>query len=203
MEWLRSVAEFLSHWRTALGLFGGVATAFALRMSGYATSDLEFSAAIAGGMGFWVLVAWIGEGVFNFIRARLLAIRAAKERAAAQKAADEAAAAQRQKEQQEAAAARERAVLNLRHLHDWELKALVWIYHQPSSRARASINHSGIQGLYEMGLLESEGDRRQLATDRTWRIPDHVLNELRERLGKPDPAKGKYPPPWEGKSTGW
>jgi hypothetical protein len=203
MDWLKSVADFLAHWRGAFGLFGGVATAFALRIFGYATSDLEFTAAIAGGIGFWVLVAWMAEAVFNFIQTTVLAIRTARQRAEAQKAADQAAAAHRQREEQEAAAARERALLNLRHLRDWELKALVWIYHQPSSRARASINHVGIQGLYEMGLLESEDDKRQMPTDRTWRIPDHIVEALREKLGQPNSAKGKPPPPWEGKSTAW
>jgi hypothetical protein len=203
MDWLKSVSDFLGHWRGALGLFGGVATALALRKFGYLTGDVEFTAAIPGGIGFWVLVSWIGEKIYKSIRTKLRAGRLEKRRADAQRAADEAAATQRQKDEQEAAAARDRSVMNLRHLKEWELKALCWIYHQPGSRARASVHDTGIGGLYTMGLLESEGDKRQSVTDHTWRIPDHIVAVLRERLGEQEPAKFKLPAPWEGKSSGW
>jgi hypothetical protein len=199
---LKSLSELLRlNWRNAFAICAAGMTVLVLRPRGYLGDDYELVIGALTAFGGWVLVAIGIEKIWKRIVACLRARRiktlqterdadTAKKGEAAQKAADEAEALKRK-----------RTLDNLRYLHHWEQQALTWIYHN-GGRARASINHSGIDALSEHGLLVAE-DRNQLATDRFWGIPDFVMDEFQKVIGEPDPNKGRPPAPWEGKATGW
>lgn len=191
MEWLKSFAEFLRTWQGSLALFGGGMTAVVARAFGYLKTDFELGIGALAAFGFWMLIAMAIDRLVKSIRTRIRASRLAERSKLAEATAAIAAEAVRGVE-------KDRAVDNVRHLQEWEMKSLFWIYHQSGHRARASINDTGIDGLVTLNLLEAE-DRKQLATDRMWFIPKHVVDALRSKLGEPDAAKGKWPPPWEGR----
>lgn len=91
---------------------------------------------------------------------------------------------------------RERSIKNLRLLQDWEEDALRWIYHATSGRCRASINHSGIRGLNDHGVLFVE-DKKSHPTDLIFMIPPHIMEALKAIWGDPKPSKVERRPPWE------
>jgi hypothetical protein len=91
---------------------------------------------------------------------------------------------------------RERSISNLRLLRDWEEEALCWIYHSTGGRCRASINHSGIRGLYDHGLLVTE-DQKGHWTDRIFLIPPHIMEVLKAMWKEPDRHKVSRQAPWE------
>ncbi|MBX9773658.1 MAG: hypothetical protein K2Y71_04515 [Xanthobacteraceae bacterium] len=188
MDWLKSIAEFIRTWQTALALFGGGATAIAARSAGHVKSDLEFTIAFLSALGFWMLIAMVLDASYRAIRKRLRMNRiAAKQQIGREKAA---------KVTQAAAELQvRRAVGNIDHLQKWEADALAWIYHQPGQRARASIHHVGIDGLVILGLLAAE-DRRQPSSDRVWFIPPEIVEAIRSQFGEPDASKGKQRAPW-------
>ncbi len=195
MGWLKSLADFIRSWRGAFAIFAAAATVIAGRLFGYLATDLEFVVGFIGACGLWMMVA-LG---IDYIRGWIVAERRTRRIARLRKATEEQAAA---RAEQEAGETVKRSIANLRQLEEWEEQALLWIYHQPGSRARASINDSGIDGLRNMGLLRAE-DPKQLASDRIWVIPDHIVEALQKIMGERNPQKAKQEAPWVGQRSGW
>jgi len=195
MDWLKSLFGLKSG-PGALALFGGGVIALLARKAGLLDSELEFVVAFLAAFGFWLLVGLAVKGIYKMSVSAVAAMRARRREIAAQTAAEETAGAQREIEDADAAAARQRSIRNLDHLEPAEHDALFWIQIQEGHRARASINDAGINGLYNMGLLVPE-DRDQLPTDRTWVIPDDLIEAVREKVGEPGPNDEQRMPPWQ------
>lgn len=185
---LKSVSEFFRlNWRNAFALFASGVVVLVFRSQGFLQQQDELIVGAIAAFGFWTLVTLGIDRARAWKRAKNLKTKRAADSV-------EKAESDRLKLKSD----RLRAVENLGQIHDWEFKALVWIYHRHKGRARASINHSGIGGLRKMGLLEFEEQSARVDyTDCFFVIPDTVYEMLEKRLGPPNKDKTDAKPPWD------
>ena len=184
-DWLKSLGDFIRSWAGAFSFFGGAATAIWGRRAGYLASDVEFVVGFIGASAFWMMIALAIAGA----RKKVRTIRTARRI----KATGETASREREERKIEE---RARALENLKQLLDWEREALRWIYHK-GGRARASINHTGIDGLVNLRILHPESYKAADWTDTIWIIPHEFIEALERMFGPADPDRAKTNPPWE------